>query len=100
MLLLAVLSLHHAFNFSRASSLHHSRFAFIASPPLLSASFLVKFTGDFKACANGHADCVSALVDAGASFQPNGSGNTPLHWAAANGHLPVVNILLEKYAQV
>jgi hypothetical protein len=53
-----------------------------------------------QACANGHSECVSALIDAGATFQPNGSGNTPLHWASANGHLPVVSILLDKYAQV
>ena len=42
-----------------------------------------------KACANGHVDCVAALLKGGALSTGNESGNTPLHWAAANGHLKV-----------
>lgn len=45
-----------------------------------------------------HADCVAALIrEGGASFLANESGNTPLHWAAVNGRLPVAKLLLEHF---
>jgi hypothetical protein len=47
------------------------------------------------AAANGHGRVVRWLLRRGAAAAPsNESGNTPLHWAAANGRDAVVGILL------
>ena len=70
---------------------------------MLAAGASVNFADDggntalHKAAANGHADCVIRLVEAGATFGPNGSGNTPLHWAAQNGQLEAGKALLEAF---
>jgi predicted nicotinamide N-methyase len=45
------------------------------------------------ASANGHLSCVGSLLDAGATFRSNNSGNTPLHWAAQNKHREVFELL-------
>lgn len=46
------------------------------------------------ACANGHARAARALLERGAAFAENASGNTPLHWAVQNEHEAVVELLL------
>jgi len=49
-----------------------------------------------SASAGGHRDIVKLLVESGADFKkPNKNGNTPLHSAAARGHLHVVKYLAE-----
>jgi ankyrin repeat protein len=48
------------------------------------------------ACANGHTDIVSLLLQRGARLRPNHAGNTPLHWACLNGHAGVVSVLLAR----
>ena len=50
-----------------------------------------------KACANGHTECARRLLDAGAAFLTNASGNTPLHWAAQNSKLDTAKLLLERF---
>ena len=47
-----------------------------------------------KACANGHVDCVRALIERGAPHPPNDSGNTPLHWAVQNKQTDAVRALV------
>jgi hypothetical protein len=43
-----------------------------------------------RAAANGHAKIVQSLLKANADAAlKNGLGNTPLHWAALNGHKTV-----------
>jgi len=47
------------------------------------------------AAANGHADCVSALLAAGARSTMNSSNNSPLHWAIANRQTAAALALLK-----
>jgi hypothetical protein len=48
------------------------------------------------ACANGHAEVVEALCEAGAMHLSNTTGNTPLQWAVQNGQKSCVRVLLER----
>ena len=43
----------------------------------------------------GHADLICFLASSGVSVNDVSSGNTPLHWAAAQGHEQAVRVLLE-----
>ena len=53
------------------------------------------------AAAEGHADIVEALIEAGADFQrPLPSGFTPLLFAVREGHIDVVRVLLKAGADV
>lgn len=53
------------------------------------------------AAAEGHAEVVSELIEAGADFQATlDSGFTPLLFAARNGHIDVVRVLLEAGADL
>jgi ankyrin repeat protein len=53
------------------------------------------------ACANGHINTVSFLLDNHASCSvQNDQGNSALHWAAMNGHLDVVELLLKHDAPI
>ena len=51
-----------------------------------------------QAAANGHLGCCEALIKAGATWSINSSGNTPLHWACANGKLEVAALLLKAFS--
>jgi hypothetical protein len=54
-----------------------------------------------KACYNGHAEVVKALLKKGADVHAKANdGYTPLHCACRNGHAEVVKALLEKGADV
>lgn len=41
---------------------------------------------------------MKTLITRGAKFLPNSNGNTPLHWAALNGHTAAVEALLTGFA--
>lgn len=52
-----------------------------------------------RACAAGHVDTVSLLLDRGAMINDrNMNGSTPLHYAASNDRVDVVKLLLERGA--
>mmetsp|Transcript_309 Transcript_309/g.392 ORF Transcript_309/g.392 Transcript_309/m.392 type:complete len:410 (+) Transcript_309:174-1403(+) len=57
-------------------------------------------TGLHRACANGHTNVLSFLLDLGAEFRPNESGNTPLHWAVQNKQLEAVKVLCERVKEL
>ena len=50
------------------------------------------------ASLKGHLDLARKLIDRGADV--NKTGWTPLHYAATNGHLEIMNLLLENYAYI
>ena len=53
-----------------------------------------KSTALHYACANGHLDCVQALVlELNASHLPNLSNNYPLHWAVEHKHNEIISLL-------
>ncbi|MEJ8566561.1 ankyrin repeat domain-containing protein [Elongatibacter sediminis] len=58
----------------------------------------IGFTALFEAAREGHAETVSALIDAGADIhraaRPNGLSLTPLHLAAIGDHADVMSVLL------
>mmetsp|Transcript_8311 Transcript_8311/g.6925 ORF Transcript_8311/g.6925 Transcript_8311/m.6925 type:complete len:126 (+) Transcript_8311:69-446(+) len=72
-------------------------------PELLEESdAFTKSTAMLLASGNGHSDIVKLLIkEAGEGRksevvnQGNRQGNTPLHWAALNGHLDVCKILVD-----
>jgi hypothetical protein len=49
------------------------------------------------AAANGHIECVRALIKAGAPWTKNENGNSPLHWSIQNKHADVTVLLLSTY---
>eukprot|EP00511_Aplanochytrium_stocchinoi_P009197 CAMPEP_0204862958 /NCGR_PEP_ID=MMETSP1348-20121228/2955_1 /ASSEMBLY_ACC=CAM_ASM_000700 /TAXON_ID=215587 /ORGANISM="Aplanochytrium stocchinoi, Strain GSBS06" /LENGTH=424 /DNA_ID=CAMNT_0052013149 /DNA_START=6 /DNA_END=1280 /DNA_ORIENTATION=+ len=53
-------------------------------------------TGAHRACANGHVDVLSFLLEIGAEHAQNDNGNTPLHWAVQNKQKEAIKILCEK----
>ena len=56
-----------------------------------------KSTALHYACANGHLDCVQALVtELNAKHLPNLSNNYPLHWAVDNKHKEIVTLLCSR----
>ncbi|MBA3771283.1 MAG: ankyrin repeat domain-containing protein [Ramlibacter sp.] len=50
------------------------------------------------AALKGHLELVRKLIDRGADV--NKTGWTPLHYAATNGHMPVIDLLLENHAYI
>ncbi|EER02446.1 Ankyrin repeat-containing protein YAR1, putative [Perkinsus marinus ATCC 50983] len=74
-----------------------------AHPELLwESDAFTKSTGMLLASANGHTEVVKVLLkEAGeekkktVANQANSQGNTPLHWAALNGHLDVCKLLVD-----
>ena len=52
------------------------------------------------AAGNGHAETAKFLLLRGAAHLGNVNGSTPLHWAALNGHLETVRVLVEGGADV
>jgi len=51
------------------------------------------------ASQNGHIDCVKLLVQHGAEVETcTNKGETPLYWAVGNGHIEVVQFLIEQHA--
>lgn len=53
-----------------------------------------------QASAQGDADQVKALLEAGARIEPDLEGRTALHLASANGHLSVVKALINGGAKI
>lgn len=50
-----------------------------------------------QACAQGHEACVKLLLDYGAlSSAHKTNGFTPLHYAAAGGHVSIVRLLISR----
>lgn len=47
-----------------------------------------------EACKNGEVDEVKSLMNSGAPFTTDWLGASPLHFAAANGHSDVIDVLL------
>ena len=54
-------------------------------------------TGLHKAAANGHEACIKILVQFGAKYMKNSTGNTPAHWAAENGKAGALKAILESF---
>ena len=54
-------------------------------------------TGLHKAAANGHDACIKILIQFGAKYTKNGTGNTPAHWAAENGKAAALKAILEGF---
>lgn len=53
--------------------------------------------GFLQACANGQESCVKVLLDYGAlSSAHKTNGFTPLHYAAAGGHVSIVRLLISR----
>jgi len=53
--------------------------------------------GFFQACAQGQESCVKLLLDYGAlSSAHKTNGFTPLHYAAAGGHVSIVRLLISR----
>jgi len=50
-----------------------------------------------KAAANGHEACIKVLVQFGAKYVKNGTGNTPAHWAAENAKAGALKAILESF---
>ncbi|KAF7189861.1 Ankyrin repeat-containing protein YAR1 [Pseudocercospora fuligena] len=53
--------------------------------------------------ANGLTELLQSFLAQGVSSlvnHENKEGNTPLHWAAYNGHLPIVKLLVENGAEI
>ena len=72
----------------------------LVGPALLECTNGVgRTTGLMWAAANGHEDCVRALLDWGAAVnKANSDGNTALHCAAKRGALECVRLLVERGA--
>jgi ankyrin repeat protein len=51
-------------------------------------------------CQNGHTRVVQLLLHKGAQFTKSFDGNTPLHEAAAFGHLSTMNTILQAHAHL
>lgn len=54
-------------------------------------------TGLHKAAANGHETCIRILIQFGAKYNKNATGNTPAHWAAENGKAAALKAILEGF---
>lgn len=52
--------------------------------------------GLHRAAANGHAGCINILLDHGAVYKANSSGNFPIHWAAQNAQPEALKVLLAR----
>ena len=55
--------------------------------------------------ANGHLECAELLLKCPQVHKTllnsvNAEGNTPLHWAALNCHIPIIRLLLENGADI
>ena len=58
-------------------------------------------TPAFVACENGHAECLSLLIDHGAQLDnANNEGATPAHIACQNGHAECLSLLINHGAQL
>ncbi len=51
-------------------------------------------------CRSGHTRVVQLLLHNGAQFTKSYDGNTPLHEAAANGHLSTMNTILQAHTHL